>query len=71
MVVASPPMTVHLIAGLPAALVVVNPFAEDRSRVLVLVLVDTDQPWRRILVLSRAILYHDERRELCRALRQM
>ena len=58
--------TIRLIVGLPAALVVVNPFSEDRSRVLVLV--DADQPWRRILGLSRLLLFREERRELCRLL---
>jgi hypothetical protein len=58
--------TVRLIVGLPATLVVVNPFSDDRSRVLVLV--NAEEPWRRILSLSRPILYHEERRELARVL---
>jgi hypothetical protein len=55
---------IHLIPGLPAALVIVNPFAGDRVRVLVA----TNQPWRRIVGLSRLLLPQKERRELCRVL---
>ena len=60
-------MTVHLIAGLGACLVIAR--YRDGE---VLVLVDAGQPWRRILTLSRPLLPHHERRELCRVLmRQM
>jgi hypothetical protein len=55
---------VHLIAGLPAILVIAR-FKRDGQ---VLVLVDADQPWRLILNLSRPLLPHDERRELARVL---
>ena len=56
------PPAIHLIAGLPAALVVARYRDGD-----VLVLVNAEEPWRQILNLAR-LLPHDERRELARVL---
>lgn len=55
------PPAIHLIPALPAALVIAR--YRDGE-----VLVDADQPWRRILTLSRPLLPHRERLALFHAL---
>jgi hypothetical protein len=67
MVVASPPMTVHLIPNLGAILVVVRSKTNGR----VAILVDPDEPRDLILGVARPTLFREERQELRRALRQM
>ena len=69
------PPAIHLIAGLPAALVVaryrngdVLVLARPHDGGRVVVLVDVDQPWRLILSLARPLLWRHERRELARVL---
>jgi hypothetical protein len=66
MVIASPPMTVRVIANLGAILVVIRDKKRDRT----LVLVDPDEPRRLVLSIARPLLWQHERRELARALRQ-
>jgi hypothetical protein len=63
--ITGPMPTIRLIPDLGALLVVVR---ERKEGGRVLVLVDADQPWRRIVSLCRPILWQHERRELARVL---
>jgi hypothetical protein len=57
-------MTVHLIAGLPAILVIAR-FKADGQ---VVILASADEPWRLVLNVARPLLPRHERLALVRAL---
>jgi hypothetical protein len=57
-------MSIYLIPGLPALLVILHGYGGQ----VLAVAVDTDQPRRLILSLARPLLGREERRELARVL---